>query len=516
MGRVARSHVRWDLVAVVGAAMVLSFGAGWLGRDLYGIVSDHPAAEDHAGHREPDVEQSNGTVEGSTDGRSRGESAAPRRSAADGRPADIAAPGAPEADASGGSLTADAPAVAGRSIAQQPRPRAGRATSANPRTVAEFTTAIEAAWDTTHPNKARPSPPEFEYAAQDGRDRSDADEQRAAAAARSRVTEQVRILSDRMELQSMRGVLDEGPLTIELRARGRESVGGTGLPGKLAEAGFDPLDPGDRETEGVGVLGALPRRGRVLVIERIEIDARLGRSQSREGEIRVHRPGGTWKWPGRSDRLRAVFEGAQDTTDLGLLGLYVSDATARVRFIGRIVAPEDVPEPRPFKWIAEESVGFLRSDVPARLQLVADHGGGNPRTLDLAGTTNSRFDPPTGRPVWDDASDLTKLQGSYCWTENAGFVPPEFSFRVTRIDWRARLLGGMGNSRFEARAQRDKDGVLVNVATSSDVRDGQSNLSAGTWTGDFVIHPGREKDLTFTCYMYGMAEVTVHGRLESR
>jgi hypothetical protein len=390
--------------------------------------------------------------------------------------------------------------------------RAGVTRSQRPTTVADFEARLTSAWDAAHADAQRPTAAEFEYAAQRSRDETARDLQYAAGAAEERLKQQLGSLESWLALQSKRGVADDGPVTIELRARGRNEIAANAPPGKLAGAEFDPLDAGTRESEGEGVVGPVHRLGRSMVVERVEIDARLGRGSKEEGNIEVRWPGGSQRWEGRSDRLRAVLEGCSRPSSLSELQLDVHDAVARVRFVGRIVTPDAAPAQRPFEQNAEGSAGFLRDGAPIRIQIVADHGGGNPRTVDLCGSTNGRFDDAPGRPVWDESAVLEKLRRSSYWTENSGLIPPRSVFRVTRIDWRVRLLGGNDHSRFEISAPGGKERSIVTAAPSRDAPNGQAELLSGTWNGDMLIRTGRE--LQVTCYMHGMADVTVFGRLE--
>jgi hypothetical protein len=390
--------------------------------------------------------------------------------------------------------------------------RAGTSGSSRPTTVADFETRLTSAWDTAHADAQRPTAAEFEYAAQRSRDETARDLQYAAGAAETRLKQQLGSLESWMALQSKRGVADDGPLTVELRARGRTHIAADAPPGKLAGAAFDPLDAGTRESEGEGVVGPVHRLGRSMVVERVEIDARLGSSSKGKGNIEVRWPGGSQEWEGRSDRVRAVFEGCSRPSSLSELQLDVNDAVARVRFVGRIVTPDAAPAPRPFDQNAEDSAGFLRDGAPIRIQIVADHGGGNPRTVDLCGSTNGRFDDAPGRPVWDESAALENLRRSSYWTENSGLIPPRSVFRVTRIDWRVRLLGGSDHSRFDISAPGGKESSIVTAAPSRDAPKGQAELLTGTWNGDTLIRTSR--DLQVTCHMYGMADVTVFGRLE--
>jgi hypothetical protein len=387
--------------------------------------------------------------------------------------------------------------------------RAGSSRSSRPTTVADFEARLTSAWDAAHADAQRPTAAEFEYAAQVSRDDTARDLDYAAGAADARMKQQLGSLESWMALQSQRGVADDGPVTVELRARGREHIAGDARPGKLARLAFDPLDAGTRDSDGEGVVGPVPRLGRLVVVERVEIDARLGRGSTEKGSIEVRWPGGSQEWKGRSDHIRAVFEGSSLSAYPRDLKLDVTDAVARVRFVGRIVGPDAAPASRPFVQSAEESAGFLRDGAPVRVQIVTDGGYG---MVDLTGATDGRIEDAPGRPVWDENATREKLRRSSYWTENAGLVPLGFAFRVTRIEWRARLLGGEKNCRLDVKAPGGEERLDIAVEPSRDAPKGQFELLAGTWNGDALIRKG--EDLRITCTYYGMADVTVFGRLE--
>lgn len=393
-------------------------------------------------------------------------------------------------------------------------PRENSSVASRPTTVADYEARIQAAWDTAHPDAPKPHADEFEFVAQRARDHTDAMVRAAAAAPDSNVKQQVEWLEQRVALQEKRGLAEDGPLTVELRARGRQQIEGDDLPGKLAQSQFDPLDAGTRETEGVGVVGGVPRLGREFVVERVEIDARLGRGSSGDGEIEVSWGGDSYEASVRSNHIRAVFEGASKPLWLGDLKLDVSDGVARVRFVGRVVARDAAPEVRPFAWRADDCVGFLRDGAAIRIQIAAGHGGG---TVHLTGATNGRIEEFSPRPVWDANADLGGLKRSTCWTEDAGVLPPGFAFRLTRIDWRARLQGGNSHSTFEVEAPLAKDqkeSRIVSVGPSRDAPNKQAELLTGSWSGDRLIDAKNLRELRFTLRQYGMADVTVIGRLE--
>jgi hypothetical protein len=214
-----------------------------------------------------------------------------------------------------------------------------------------------------------------------------------------------------------------------------------------------------------------------------------------------------------------VFEGSSRPSSPSDVRLEVNDAVARVRFVGRYVAPDQAPAARPFVWRPEESLGFLRDDAPVHIEIVADHGGGNPRTVDLAGATNGRFQDVAAQPLWDERANLSSLRRSSFRTENAGLLPTGFAFRLTRIDWRARLLGGEKNSRFDVEAPLGRppgkdpsERCIVAAEPSRDAPKGQAETLAGTWNGERLIR--RADELRVTCHYFGMADVTLFGRLE--
>jgi hypothetical protein len=84
-------------------------------------------------------------------------------------------------------------------------------------------------------------------------------------------------------------------------------------------------------------------------------------------------------------------------------------------------------------------------------------------------------------------------------------VPPGKAFRVTRVEYRARLdAQEKANSRLSVRI-----GGYEEVKADAS----QGGSVAGAWTGDVRVLPGQEDNVSVTCNYYGLAEITVYGEL---
>lgn len=186
--------------------------------------------------------------------------------------------------------------------------------------------------------------------------------------------------------------------------------------------------------------------------------------------------------------------------------LNLNSARVELSAVGRFVSLQEgwAPQPEyPFRWVPEGEDGVLGDD-PVVLQVLADHGGGNPRKVMLNGSTY-RIERVARSDLWDDQLDLARNRASVGYVRGGGTVPRGHAFRVTRIDWRARLdPGGTRNSNFTVRYQgRD----LVEVRAPDGIRP------SGTWTGEVDVEPGQEGRFEIECSYFGMGEAVVHGSL---
>ena len=124
--------------------------------------------------------------------------------------------------------------------------------------------------------------------------------------------------------------------------------------------------------------------------------------------------------------------------------------------------------------------GYLGAE-PVVLQVLADHGGGNPRKVRLDGSTY-RIDSVRDRTLWDDNVDLRTRRGSHAFIENTGVVPDGKVYRVTRIDYRARL---------DPEKSSSSDFVLsANGKTLVEKKATETTLVRDTWTGEIDLAAG--------------------------
>jgi hypothetical protein len=185
------------------------------------------------------------------------------------------------------------------------------------------------------------------------------------------------------------------------------------------------------------------------------------------------------------------------------VALNVYRAAARAELRGRLAttAEADGLADRPFR-MAGEGEGFL-SDRPAVLQVLADHGGGNPRRVFLDGSTY-RIDSIVPGNIWSEEPNLRERRNSIAHYENCGLIPPGKAYRVTRILYRVILDEAKGRrSRFDIRIGGEKiEGDAAEHARHE-----------GDWSGDLLLHPGDETKVVVTCHYFGLAEMTVYGEL---
>jgi hypothetical protein len=184
----------------------------------------------------------------------------------------------------------------------------------------------------------------------------------------------------------------------------------------------------------------------------------------------------------------------------GRVQLVGSDITISVEIHGRLV-PDAEGEAEPTRQLLMGE-GWLTGE-PVLMQVRADHGGGNDRKVYLNGKLY-RIDALEPGSIWEDSPDLDR-RGSFAHYRGCGLVPPGKAYRVTRIEYRARL------------DPRQKAGsrMTICVGGKDEVKAdaSQGGSVAGTWTGDVLVVPGRESDVSVTCNYYGLAEITVFGEL---
>ncbi len=329
-----------------------------------------------------------------------------------------------------------------------------------------------------------------------------------------------------LEEREALGTLDDPPtLLVQARGTGYVALDDGDAAYRASHWSRTPLDlsSGPESARHLDVYlraGVVPLE-QVLVLEEVKVRAWLGTA--------AQGPGGL---PGRGS-VGLRVEGYEVSTLTGQDGeevvgslrgfvlvrpprqripiqLNLNAARVELSAVGRYVSLEEGWAPQqetyPFLWVPEGEDGVL-GDEPVLLQVLADHGGGNPRKVMLNGATY-RIERVARSDLWDDQLDLARNRASVGRVRGGGAVPRGHVFRVTRIDWRARLdPGGTRNSNFTVRYQGR---VLVEVRAPDGINP------SGTWTGEVDVEPGQEGRFEIECSYYGMGEATVHGALVPR
>jgi hypothetical protein len=257
------------------------------------------------------------------------------------------------------------------------------------------------------------------------------------------------------------------------------------------------------------VTGGTVPPGKCFVIERVVVSAQLGvPDRNPEGRLEIELPGNSrLKWDHALRRLeielrgRRILRHGQESH----VAAFVIQGSASVEVHGRLVdrAVADALTEVPLTTGGGD--GFL-GGKPVVMQVFADHGGGNPRTLALTGEGNHRIDSAAVENIWEAIGSLRDTPGSKSYAEGCGLVPPGKVFRIRRILYRARLdPQGERNSRLKIEAC----GTTVVETDAS-----KQKSVEGAWDGDVVVRPGEEERVTLTCAYYALAEMTVIGAIE--
>jgi hypothetical protein len=188
---------------------------------------------------------------------------------------------------------------------------------------------------------------------------------------------------------------------------------------------------------------------------------------------------------------------------------------AEVRLTGRMVAESDrAPRPvQPFRMVRFEGDGYLTGD-PVLIQVVADHGGGTPRTIYLDGSDNGRFDERSDGDVWDGNAPLEELKQARAHIEGAGVLPPGKAFEVTRVTWRGRRLASESHSKLLINVGGTDVLRLPDRSAGRPPRDGPpEEFVQGTWNGRVVLTDLGRKSLEVTAAYHAMLEARIEGAL---
>ncbi len=298
---------------------------------------------------------------------------------------------------------------------------------------------------------------------------------------------------------------------IVLQARGSLSVtAATRLEPEArssdSAAEFEIVAPerGDRDSRRfVRGGGAIPL-DRALVVERVETYAEF---QSNYSEVEFEVGGRSlFELEDQVRPRREAFEGVVVLLPAEKDGIELEvrrGAAAEVRVFGRLVPRAEAAEIEqvPFTWVERGSEPRFEGGT-IRMQILADHGGGNPRTLRLDGSANNRFDEIRENEIWDRGVDVEKNRKSLGWMSVAPRLGPDTKIRLLRIDYRARLAPG-GSSHSDLTVRHDGK-ELIRVTADKDKEP------SGAWTGDLVIGKDDLREFEFTMHYKAMGEITLH------
>jgi hypothetical protein len=348
-----------------------------------------------------------------------------------------------------------------------------------------------------------------------------------------------KMFAERAKKQSVLGTFDHA---VEIVLQGRTS-------GRLEVKATDPIDArvplspvpldvqspvGLREADAAYVRSGVVPPGMVLLIEEVAVTCApreshtRGESRSRPSRVTVQLPDqGSFDVPCRG-RMQALFRGRTiewypemydpEERTRATFEACAGSVVVRGRLLDRasLMSSPDrgktAAEPfAPVSWDGEGVLG----DRPTRIQILADHGGGNPRTVTLEGVVAKRFGKEAVQPspIWDDRLDLTQVRESSAWVENAGIVPPGKAYEVRRIEWRVRFAPGERYRRATFVIAVNGKPLVEVPETSSDERerDLAALHRAGRWDGAVRIRPGEESRFEVSASYYSMSDTTIYG-----
>ncbi len=304
------------------------------------------------------------------------------------------------------------------------------------------------------------------------------------------------LISHRQAVREQIGEITGSPLLLQMRttrnARVRLDIAGNSGPMNIDT----PLEPNENLTHNSG--GLIPP-GHVFVIERARLTAQLGRG----GQLQLTLPG-VGKSRSAKRALDFEFTGRHMLRhgQGGHVEITGWRAAASLEISGRIVteAAADKLVEIPLRL----GPSSLLSDKPVTMQIYADHGGGNQRRVRLDGSLR-RIDELSTTGIWNDAFSLKGGERSRAFYQGCGHIPPGKIYRITQIEYRARL---------DAQSGSHSSFSLVVAGERVIEEDGtKGKFFRGIWTGDVTLRPGQENTVYVACAFYAMGEIVVHGRV---
>ena len=288
-----------------------------------------------------------------------------------------------------------------------------------------------------------------------------------------------------------------------------------------------PLRP-YAEDEATYVHSGVAPAGQMPILESVEVRGQFGWRPRDVGRVsivvgnqslaNIRGRGATHTRLEGAQRMSPSFTGFGS----GDVTVAVESAAVEVSFRGRWapITSDARGDEKPLRVVLATGDAYI-GPGSNRLQVLADHGGGNPHTASLDGTHNGYIRTISQRSVWDDSIELRRARESATFGSNIGLVPPGKVLRIRRIDWRARFGGFSSHSQFAVQA-----GGLEIVALAGPKLVGEEEAKrreqaravveesrSGTWTGEVLVRPGEESQTSITCSYYVLGEAVFDGEL---
>jgi hypothetical protein len=249
--------------------------------------------------------------------------------------------------------------------------------------------------------------------------------------------------------------------------------------------------------------GAVPF-GKFLLVERVELSGNIGPKLG--SGLKVVLDGReVFDTDGEQPIGGAIHGPVVVDCQSPILGIWLVGGAVEARVAGRILSAAEakkVQAGRP-RWAPQGSDGYLKTGR-VLLQVCADHGGGNDRTVRLDGSTY-RVETVRRQSIWNDQVDVEMSRGSIAHVEGIGLVPPGKVFRITRIDYRARLSARKGS--------HSKLVIEVKGRKVVEIDATKNSAPSGSWFGPVDIRSGDEDDVELTCPYFGLGEAVIWGEI---
>ncbi|MCK6461086.1 MAG: hypothetical protein L6Q95_14485 [Planctomycetes bacterium] len=309
-------------------------------------------------------------------------------------------------------------------------------------------------------------------------------------------------LAWRERVRAEAGEISGSPLVLQVSGRGNVVLTRRGTDAEPLDVSGPPPGGSERASERTYVTAGLVPPGRTFLIERAVVRACFGADY---GRLRVSLPDmEDLQWDRRErgiDKVDTELKGLVRLrhgreSEVRLNGTMVA---ASVELHGRLVPAAEGEETPPRPLVMGD--GWLTGE-PVLIQVLADHGGGNDRTVYLSGKLY-RIDSLEPETIWTETPRLRDRRDSLAHYRGCGRVPAGKAYRITRVEYRARLDP----------EKSTHSGLVIRIAGKEVVK---TNASEGAvvndaWNGDVLILPGGEEGVSITCSMYGLAEMVIHG-----